>query len=284
MKKVSPFLWFNGTAADAATFYTSLFPESSITHADPMIITFTLSGQQFTALNGGPMYSLNPSISLFITCETEEETDRLWQQLSEDGKVMMPLDKYPWSQKYGFWQDKFGLSWQIMWTKMEDVGQKITPSLLFVGKEYGHGEEAIKFYTSVFPDSSIRGINRNGPGEPAPEGKLKHGQFTIGGTVMMAMDGFGNHEFGFNEAFSLFVECNNQEEVDYYWNKLMEGGGNESQCGWLKDKFGVSWQVIPKQLMTLMGDKDREKSGRVMQAILKMKKIIVADLEKAYAG
>ena len=199
--------------------------------------------------------------------------------------VMMPLDKYDWSEQYAFIQDRFGLSWQIMKGKYSDVNQKITPCFLFTDERFGKAEESVKFYTGIFPGSSVSGILLYQENEGAQvKGKVKHSQYIIDDKVFMAMDGAGEHKFGFNEAVSFVVECSNQEEVDYYWDKLTADGGQESMCAWLKDKFGVSWQIVPAKLGELIGSPDKEKAGRAMQAMLKMKKIIITDLQKAYDG
>ena len=153
--------------------------------------------------------------------------------------------------------------------------QKITTFLTYKSG----GKKAVDFYTSVFKDSSVD----HAMVMPGTD-QLLHAGFSLNGQEFMAMD-VGDHDnFSFTDGISLFVGCDNQEEVDYYWNALIADGGEEGQCGWLKDQFGVSWQVIPMQLGQLMSDPDPEKSGRVMQAMLQMKKIIVADLEKAYKG
>ena len=275
---IHPCLWYDGNAKDAAVFYCSLFPQSKITVDTPMVINFELCGQKFMGLNGGPMFKPNPSISFFVISESDEEINELWKQLSEGGMVMMPLDKYEWSEKYGFLQDRFGLAWQIMKGKYSDVNQKITPSFLFTGNQYGNAEAAVKFYTEVFPASSVNGILLYGEGEAQAAGKVKHSQFILDNKVFMAMDGPGSHEFGFNEAISLVVDCNSQEEIDNYWNKLTADGGQESQCGWLKDKFGVSWQIVPSALGKLMTG---PAAPKVMQAFMKMTKFDIAALEKA---
>jgi predicted 3-demethylubiquinone-9 3-methyltransferase (glyoxalase superfamily) len=159
--------------------------------------------------------------------------------------------------------------------------QKITPHLWFDN----NAEEAMKFYTSVFKNSKIVSINRY-PDEPLNEhwqgmaGKVIHAVFELEGQRFMALD--GGPMFKFTEALSLYVECESQEEVDYFWEKLTANGGEESMCGWLKDKYGLSWQIVPKQLDELMGDKDSEKTGRVMQALLQMKKIDIEGLRRAY--
>lgn len=276
---IHPCLWYDGNAKVAADFYCSLFPDSKITIDTPMVVNFELNGQKFMGLNGGPMFKPNPSISFTVICETDSETTELWKQLSTGGIVMMPLDKYEWSEKYGFVQDRFGLSWQIMKGRYSDVNQKITPTLLFVGKSFGQAEKAVNFYAEVFPQSNIEGILLYTKEEGEAAGTVKHSQFILDNKVFMAMDGFGNHAFAFNEAISFVVDCETQEEIDYYWNKLTAGGGQESQCGWLKDKFGVSWQIVPSVLGKLMTDPER--SPRVMQAFMKMKKFNIAALMNA---
>lgn len=282
---IHPCLWYDGNAKTTAEFYCSLFPNSKITTDTPLVVNFNLDGQKFMGLNGGPTFKPNPSISFFVISESNDEINELYKQLSEGGMVMMPLDKYDWSEQYAFIQDRFGLSWQIMKGKYSDVNQKITPCFLFTDERFGKAEESVKFYTGIFPGSSVSGILLYQENEGAQvKGKVKHSQYIIDDKVFMAMDGAGEHKFGFNEAVSFVVECSNQEEVDYYWDKLTADGGQESMCAWLKDKFGVSWQIVPAKLGELIGSPDKEKAGRAMQAMLKMKKIIITDLQKAYDG
>jgi predicted 3-demethylubiquinone-9 3-methyltransferase (glyoxalase superfamily) len=291
-QKITPFLWFDEKAEEAAKFYISIFSNSKIVNlkhwaeGSPfpkeqiMNVTFELDGQQFYGFDAGPMFQFNPSISFFVVCETEEETDLIWEKLSEGGSVLMPLEKYDWSDKYGWVQDRFGISWQISLGKMSDVGQKITPSFLFTKAQHGKAEEAVKLYTSVFDNSSITGILKYTAGEDQPAGTVKHAQFSLNGQVFMAMESVG-HSFEFNEAISFLVSCDTQEEIDHFWNKLTADGGQESQCGWLKDKFGVSWQIVPPVLMQLLEDKDQARAGRVMQAMMKMKKLDIKILKEA---
>jgi predicted 3-demethylubiquinone-9 3-methyltransferase (glyoxalase superfamily) len=233
-------------------------------------VHFELEGNRIMGLNGGPMYKITPSISLFVTCETVEEIDRIWYWLSDGGSAMIPIDKYPWSERYGWVTDKFGMTWQLMLGELSPEGQKIIPSLLFVGDLYGKGEEAIRHYTTIFKDAHIHHLELYQPGEEQPEGTLKFGSFSLNGAKFAAMDGFGNHEFQFSEGVSLVVECETQKEIDHYWDKLTEGG-EEVQCGWLRDKYGISWQIVPEILGKLMADP--EKGERVMQELLKMKKL-----------
>jgi len=271
MNKITPCLWFDDNAAKA-----SGRPAGSV-----LMMAFRLEGQKFTVLNGGPHFKINPSISFFVTCDTETEIDKLWKQLSSGGSVLMDLQKYKWSEKYGWLQDRFGVAWQLYLGNKNEVGQTITPSLLFTGRQHGRTEEAVRFYTSVFKDSNIVEILRYETGEIEPEGTVKHAQYSLNGNVFMAMDSSLDHPFSFNEAVSFVVDCKDQEEVDYYWNELTVGG-EESQCAWLKDKFGVSWQIVPKILIEMLSDKDSSKAQRVMMAMLRMKKIIINDLKKAF--
>lgn len=286
IQKITPFLWFDNQAEEAAKFYVSLFRNSKMGDAmhqngSVLVANFSLDGQRFSALNGGPLYKLNQSISLFVLCETEAETDTLWQRLADGGQVMIPLEPQAWSEKYGWVQDRFGLSWQVSLGKMEEVGQKFTPTLLFTGSQRGRAEEAVRLYTSLFSDSSVKGILRYEAGEEGPVGTVKHAQFSLCGQTFMAMDNPTSQDFTFNEAFSLMVHCDNQEEVDYFSEKLIADGGEESMCGWLKDKFGVSWQITPDVLLQLVSDPDPAKAQRAMSAMLQMRKIDIAKLIEA---
>ena len=229
-------------------------------------------------LNGGPMFTINPSISLFVTCQTDEETERIYNRLFDGGSAMMPLDKYPWSEKYAWVVDRFGMSWQLMRDKLPAGGQKITTSFLFVNEQCSNAQAAIKHYTSIFPNAAIYYMEAYKAGEAQPEGNLKFGHFALDNEMFAAMDGTGSHNFKFNEGVSLMVQCETQEEIDNYWIKLTEGG-EESRCGWLKDKFGVSWQIVPKVLGSLM--QDPAKAQRVMAEVMKMKKLYIKTLENA---
>ncbi|MFZ0390165.1 MAG: VOC family protein [Calditrichia bacterium] len=299
MQKITPFLWFDDNAEEAVQFYTAIFqnagtgellhyndasaaasgkPEGSV-----LTIPFKLRGQDFVAMNGGPHFKFNPSVSFFVTLQTEAEVDRLWSELIKGGSALMDLGKYGWSEKYGWLQDRFGLSWQLTLGSLKEAGQSIIPALLFVGSQNGRAEEAVRFYTSVFENPEIPVLEHHEPGDPGEEGHVKFSRFILDGNVFIAMDGGLQHQFGFNEAISFVVNCKTQQEVDDYWSKLTSGGDTKAQqCGWLKDRFGISWQVVPAILPELMGDKDRRKAQNVTEALLQMKKIVIADLKKAY--
>jgi predicted 3-demethylubiquinone-9 3-methyltransferase (glyoxalase superfamily) len=273
MKTIYPCLWFNDQAAEAANFYCSVFKNSSVTENTPMVVNFEIEGKKLMGLNGGPQFKINPSISLFVFCPTVEETERVWNLLITDGSALMPLDKYPWSEKYGWLQDKFGVTWQIGINDASTTKLTITPCFLFTGNNFGKAEEAIKRYSSIFENASTD-LLIHYPPDDANAGNVMYSEFQLNDYPLIAMDGPGEHNYTFNEAVSLVVECETQQEIDYYWNKLT-AGGSESQCGWLQDRFGVWWQIVPAVLGKLM--RDPERAPRVMQAFLQMKKF---DIEK----
>ncbi len=155
---------------------------------------------------------------------------------------------------------------------------KLTPFLWLESQ----AEDAANFYVSVFPNSKIGAISRYPEGTPAPAGSVMTIAFELDGKPFVGLNG-GPH-YKINEAISFVIDCKDQDEVDYYWSKLTADGGAESQCAWLKDKFGVSWQVVPDRLMQLLGDPDKAKAGRVAMAMMQMRKIVIADLEAAAAG
>lgn len=286
MQKISPHLWFDKEAVQAAEFYTGLIENSKIKDITTLqntpsgtaeTVTIELAGQEFMLLSAGPLFKFNPSISFIIACKTIEEVDSLWNKLADGGTELMPLDSYDFSEKYGWIEDKFGVSWQLIY--VDDYGamdtQKITPTLLFTGDQCGKADEAISYYTSVFSNSKIGDIYRYGPDEePDKEGTVKHAGFVIEGQEFAAMDSALAHAFNFNEAISFIVYCKTQKEIDYYWDKLSAVPEAE-QCGWLKDKFGVSWQIIPTAMKEMMKTKDPEKMKRVTEAFLKMKNLIL---------
>ena len=293
MQKIIPHLWFDKEAKEAVDFYVSTFPKSkikntTILHNTPSgsvdIVTFELSGFEFQAISAGPLFKFNPSISFHVKCETKVEVDALWKKLADGGQVLMELGAYPFSERYGWVQDKYRLSWQIIYSSGADVIHKITPVIMFVGNVCGKAEEAVKFWTSVFRQSNIATILHYGKGEqPDKEGTLKYAAFSLFGQEFGAMDSAHEHRFSFNEAISFIVSCDTQEEIDYYWNKLTAVPEAEA-CGWLKDKYGVSWQVIPTRMNELFQGGDRVKIDRVTQAFLPMKKLDIEKLQEAYEG
>ncbi|HLP94822.1 MAG TPA: VOC family protein [Saprospiraceae bacterium] len=279
MSHITPFLWFDQQAEEATQFYISVFGEGSVNQVvrqgdAVIVVNFLLHGQSFSALNGGPQFAFNPAHSFYVICETESEVDRVWERLLDGGSVMMALEEQPWSKKYGFLQDRYGLCWQIAQGSLAETGQKFTPCMLFSGPQSGKGDEAVRRYTSIFPGSTIDGIQYYTDGEGAPVGTVKHAQFKLlDGQTFMIMDNPMDAPYTFNESVSYVVHCLDQAEVDYYWEKLTADGGEESMCGWLKDPYGVSWQIIPEALPKLLGHPDPAVAQRATQAMLKMRKI-----------
>lgn len=294
-KSIVPCLWFDNQAEDAASFYTKTFPDGQVTavshypessdnpggkpRGSVLTVEFEVAGQRFTALNGGPQFVINPSISFFVHRDTAEDTEQLFHALADGGQVLMPLDAYPWSERYGWVQDRFGVSWQVI-TGQRAGGAIIAPCLMFAGAQHGKAEPAMQMYTGIFPDASVGKVERYAA-EEGPEGTVKHGRFVLAGQDMIAMDSHIDHGFTFNEAVSLQVMCKDQGEVDRYWEALSEGG-EKGPCGWLKDRFGLSWQVVPDGIAEWMTSKDAAARDRAFQAMLGMTKLDIAALQAAF--
>lgn len=288
INKIVPHLWFDREAGEAADFYISVFnnskhKSSSVIDGTPSgkvdIVSYEISGQNIVAINAGPYFRFNDAVSFFCYCGSEAEIDRLYTILSENGSVLFPLGKYDWSSKYAWVRDRFGLGWQLDIDEINSK-QKIVPALLFVNDKSGRIREAVSFYTSVFKTSRRL---MEVPYENQPEGKeadLLFAQFSLEGLIFNAMSSDMKHDFDFNEAVSFMINCETQEEIDYYWEKLTSGG-EEQPCGWVKDKFGVSWQVIPAEMGKLLSSGDKERDERVRAAMMKMKKLDINILKNA---
>lgn len=299
MQKIVPHLWFDTQAKEATEFYCSIFPDSriitsTVLHGTPSgdcdMLTFTLSGQDFMAISAGPYFTLNPAISFILNFDpskddqAEAHLQELWSKLINGGTALMPLQEYPFSKLYGWVQDRFGVTWQLMLT--DPAGEPrpfITPSLMFVG-DTNKAEEAVQFYLSVFKNTK-QGTLARYPDDsgPAQKGGIMFTDFMLENQWFSAMDSGTAHQFTFSEAISLVVNCDTQEEIDYYWDKLSAVPEAE-QCGWLKDKYGLSWQISPTALDKMTREGTPEQTERVTQAFLKMKKFDLAQLEAAYRG
>ncbi len=300
MQKITPFLWFSDNNSDEAMkFYTSVFENSKVVHVDhypegysegPLagmegkVINgvFELAGQQFMCLDGGPnVFSFNPSTGFFINCATPGEVESYYNKLIEGGSALMPLDKYPFSEKYAWVADKYGVSWQMSVGKMP---KHISNSILLVGEHAGQAEEAINYYVSVFKDSKIDMISHYKEGEGDDVGKVNFSSFTLSGEQFTLMESsMKEHQFEVGGAISYYVACADQAEVDYFWEKLSHTPEAE-QCGWVKDRFGIAWQIVPKALEETVGGKDPEGAKRAMDAMMQMKKLDVQKLWDAYNG
>lgn len=313
MSKITPHLWFDTQAKEAAEFYTSVFSISKINNVttihdtpsgDCDIVTFELQGEPFMAISAGPLFKFNPSVSFMVNFDpskdpsAKESLDAAWAKLIDGGKALMPLDEYPFSKKYGWVEDKYGLSWQLILT--DPSGEErpaIIPSLLFVTDTCDKAEEATNFYLDVFknaPSANSEKIKRGtlarypaGPpagGGPNKEGAIMFTDFMLNDTWFAAMDGSSQmHKFAFNEAISFIVNCNDQAEIDYFWEKLSAAPESE-QCGWLKDKYGLSWQIVPIAMDEMMQKGTPEQIDHVTKAFLQMKKFDIAKLQEAYEG
>lgn len=292
MQKIIPHLWYDDNAKEAVQLYTSLFDNSGVTFnfvientpsGDADFYRFELAGQPFYAISAGPYFTHNPSLSLMVSCDTAAEVDRLHAALIKGGFELMPLGEYPFSPRYAWLQDRFGLSWQLMQTDAP-APQKITPDLLFSNGVCGQAEDAINFYTQVFADSGVDFLSRYAPGEAQTDkARINYAAFHLAGVPFVAMDHGAEGDFTFNEAFSLLVNCADQEEIDRLWSALSAVPEAE-QCGWLKDKYGVSWQITPEWMDDMYLSGQKEAIRRVTEAFLEMKKIDAAALQKAYRG
>lgn len=305
MQKIVPHLWFDKEAAEAAAFYASIFPESrvmSITRmedtpsGDADMVVFELWGQKFMAISAGPIFKPNPSISFMVNFDplqfggsqesARAKIDEVWNKLIEGGSALMPIDEYPFSKRYGWVQDKYGVSWQLILTNPEgEPRPPIITSLLFVGKQCGRAEEAVNFYCSVFKNSKLGSIHRYPEGGPGPDkpGTVMFSDFKLEDSWFTAMDSAHEHQFNFDEGVSIVVNCEDQAELDYFTQKLSAVPEAE-QCGWIKDKFGVSWQITPIIVEEMMVNGTQEQVNRIMQALLPMKRLEIAPLVRAFEG
>lgn len=297
-QKITPNLWFDGNAKEAVEFYVSAFPDSKVTAtthypksaeeglADfqldmagkELTVDFELGAQQFTAINAGPEFQFNPSISFMVNFDPSrdeaalEHIDELWEKLLEGGEVLMPLDEYPFSRRYGWVKDRYGLTWQLILTDPEGEPRPfIVPSLLFAGENTNKAEEAINFYLSVFQDAKQGTLARYEQDTgPAEAGSLMFADFMLAGQWFATMDSAFEQDFTFNEAVSLSVICKDQDEIDYFWQQLSSVPEAE-QCGWCKDRYGVSWQIVPENMEELMQKPD------AFSKMMQMKKLVIAD-------
>ena len=300
-QKIVPHLWFDNDAGEAVETYVRAFAplgesrvDSSVVlpdtpSGDALNLLFTLAGHRFVAINGGPYFRPNPSISFFVNFDpsldprAREHLDGLWQVLSDGGEVLMELGEYPFSAHSGWLRDRFGVSWQLILTDPDgDPRPVIVPSLLFTGERAGQALDARDFWMSVFEDSHA-GLTAPYPAgaEPEVEGTLMFGDFTLAGQWFAAADSALEHSFTFDEGVSLLVECEDQAEIDRLWEALSAVPAAE-QCGWLKDRFGVSWQIAPAEMTVMMETGSPEQLARLTQAFLPMHKLDLAALRAAW--
>ncbi len=292
MQKIIPHLWFDTEALEAVTWYTGLFEDSCILNVvtipdtpsgDAESVEFKLAGLNMNAISAGPYFKFNPSISFMVSCRTKEEVDKLHAAFMKEGSELMPLGEYPFCEHYAWVADRYGLNWQLMYQESEAV-QKIRPVLLFTADACGRTEEALSLYNSIFKESNLKYVNRYKQGE-APNSKavINYSEINLLGMDFVLMDNGYEGAYTFNEAISFMVPCKDQAEIDYYWDKLSFVPEAE-QCGWVKDTFGVSWQIVPENLGEIYFSGSDEEIQRVTAASLQMHKLDIAALLKAKAG
>lgn len=292
MQRIVPNIWCQGSANDVGNFYAATFPDTSMEvtafypeedlpdfqkdfAGQPLVVDVTVSGYQLRLINAGGEFRPTPAISFIINMDpsahggeelTRGEIMRMWDALADGGQVRMALGEYPHSLLYGWVEDRFGVNWQLMLT--DPAGEPrplVVPQLLFTGADV-QAQQAIELYTRRLPDSS--------PGMVVPQGDsggVMYAEFTLAGQRFSAMDGGTIHDFTFSPGLSLEVDCTDQEEIDSLWEALSAVPEAE-QCGWLVDRFGVSWQIVPVNMGELM-----QRPG-AYQRMLGMKKIVIADL------
>ena len=266
---IVPSVWLNGTADEAATFYTDVFENATIVDRSTYpteglpdfqqdyagkTLTFDLSidGYRINFINAGGPFSPTPAISFILNFDpsvfpdAEDRLNRLWEMLVDGGKVLMPLGHYPFMERYGWLADRFGVCWQLALTNPDGAPRPfVTPQFLFVG-EQPQAEAAINKYIELF--DGTRGVTNQNPEVP---GALMYTDFQLAGQWFAATDGGPDHEFSFNEAISLQAFADDQAEIDRLWEALSAAPESE-QCGWCKDEFGVSWQIVPTQIGELL--------------------------------
>ena len=291
MVTIAPFIWFDNQAKQAADIYSNIFPNTRIKNIQKMyntpsgtveIITMDIMNQEFTLMNAGPFFKFNPAISFTIKLTDKDQIKKIWNNLVSEGSVLMELATYPFSELFGWVGDKFGVTWQLQYSNEPCNDQKVTISLMFVKDICGKAEEALTFYTGLFKNSTIGDVLRyDGSETTDKEGTIKHASFILENSFFSIMDSSFNHDFSFNEAISIQILCKTQKEIDYYWDNLTADPKAE-QCGWLKDKYGVSWQVAPDGFNEFMSGPDKEKISRITKVFLQMKKIDLDELNRLY--
>lgn len=302
-QKIIPNIWCNRNAEEVGAFYANVFENAEFEVESrypsdedllldfqkefagaPLAVTVTISGYRFLLINAGDEFSPNPSISFMLNFDpllfdgdedlARASLDRLWERLREDGSELMSLGEYPFRPRYGWVQDRFGVSWQLMLTDPAgDPRPFILPSLMFSGSVQNRAREAVDHYLDVFADvagGAERGIYAPYPEPqgPATPGAAMFSDFRIGSQWFAAMDSGVEETFPFSCGVSLEVTCEDQREIDRYWDALSAVPEAE-QCGWLVDRFGVSWQIVPRNMDELM-----QKPGAYSK-MMSMKKLVI---------
>ncbi|MBK0062918.1 MULTISPECIES: VOC family protein [unclassified Acinetobacter] len=282
---IYPCIWLKSNRLEAAEFYCSLF-NGQISQNNEYVSELYIFKQRLMLLSGGPNieFKINPSISFMLLCGSIDQVQYYWDQIITGGCALMPLDRYPWSPFYGWVQDKFGVSWQLYLDPREDfTSQRLIPTLMFTENNAGKALNAMQFYTHIFPNSEITSLLYYKESEKGSENSdyIQHAQFTIDDFILYAMDSSYSHHFGFNQGISLVVETSSQMETDHLWTSLLQHGGIPMQCSWLKDQFGIHWQIVPKRLIELINHANPNIAQLAMNAMFHMQKINIQEIEDA---
>lgn len=293
MQKIVPHLWFNNNIQEAADFYADVFPNAEaslgVSHPDtgePVTAHIDIDGYRIALINGGPETSPTPAISFFVNFDpsrmddAREQLTSLWEKLTPGGTVLMELGSYPFSDHYGWVADRFGYNWQLMLTNPDGEPRPfIVPNLMFCGPVQGKAKEAVDEYIELFDDAKLGNrvtygamgaAGTDSPDAVPQQSDIVFSDFQLCGEWLSAMDSGVEQPFTFNMATSFMVIVKDQSELDHYWNGLSADPEKEI-CGWLEDKYGVSWQIAPENLSELLA----RPNG--FENMMKMKKLIIDD-------
>ncbi|HEL1997878.1 TPA: VOC family protein [Streptococcus suis] len=287
MQTIIPHLWYDTEAKEAVAFYAELFGGKidwtyTITDTpsgDSDLIQFQLGDLTLAAISAGPYFKLNESMSLMVNVASKDEVTRLYQALSEGGRMLMPLGEYPFSPYYVWLEDRFGLSWQLSYAPDLDKPYQFDICLLFSQEQVGLAQPMLDYYKDKLPQASVGQLSYYGEGEAAVEAaKLNYAELLVAGQKMIVMDhGYGG-EASFNEAFSLMVYVDSQDELNFYYD-LLSAVPEAEMCGWVKDQFGISWQIVPRVLMEAYDTASPETVKVVNAAVMTMKRLDIAAIQ-----
>ncbi|MFH0372950.1 MULTISPECIES: VOC family protein [unclassified Streptococcus] len=287
MQPIIPHLWYDTEAKEAVAFYVDLFGGKldwtyTITDTpsgDSDLIQFQLGDMTLAAISAGPYFKLNESMSLMVNVASKDEVTRLYQALSEGGRVLMPLGEYPFSPYYVWLEDRFGLSWQLSYAPDLDNSYQFDICLLFSQDQVGLAQPMLDYYKDKLPQASVGQLSYYGEGEAAVEAaKLNYAELLVAGQKMIVMDhGYGG-EASFNEAFSLMVYVDSQDELNFYYD-LLSAVPEAEMCGWVKDQFGISWQIVPRILMEAYDTASPEQIKAVNAAVMTMKRLDIGTIQ-----
>ncbi len=291
MQRIVPNIWFDHTAAEAADFYVSVFPEAGIVETvhypseglldfqqelagQVLTVEFQVAGYRLIAINAGPEFEVNPSVSFMVNFDPRSDPDAVdhldaaWDALLAGGRALMPLQEYPFSKRYGWVQDRYGVTWQLMLADApaDRFVPPVIPNLMFADGVQNRAREAIDYYCAVFAGHIGAVFEYPEQTGPATAGAVQYGDFDLLGQWFAAMDSGVAQDVTFNCGVSLMVRCEGQAELDRWWSQLSAVPEAE-QCGWCVDRFGLSWQLVPANLDELMETPD------AYQKLMGMKKI-----------